>query len=58
MDFIARIAEKCGISHEQAEKVVAFMKDHSDEVIEFLGKNDTVKGIAGKVGLGGLFGDE
>ena len=55
MEFVEKIAEKCGISKEQAEKVVAFMKEHSDEVIEYLGKNDTVKGMADKVGLGGLF---
>ena len=55
MEFVEKIAEKCGISKEQAEKVVAFLKDHSDEVLEYLGKNDTVKGMADKVGLGGLF---
>ncbi|HTM22145.1 MAG TPA: hypothetical protein VL172_16610 [Kofleriaceae bacterium] len=55
MDLIARLTEKCGISKEQAEKVVDYLKEHSDEVVEYLGKSDTVKGIAGKVGLGGLF---
>jgi hypothetical protein len=55
MDFITNLTEKCGISREQAEKVVAYLKDHSDEVVEFLGKSDTVKDMAGKVGLGKFF---
>jgi len=56
VDLIARLTEKCGISREQAEKVVAYLKEHSDEVVEYLGNSDTVKDMADKVGLGKFFG--
>jgi hypothetical protein len=55
MDLVGRLTEKCGISREQAEQVVDFLKEHSDEVIEYLGKSDTAKNLADKVGLGKLF---
>jgi hypothetical protein len=55
MDLIGNLTEKCGISREQAEKVVEYITEHKDEVIEYLGKSDTAKGIADKVGLGKFF---
>ncbi len=52
-EFIGQMAEKVGISEEQAKQVIAFLKDNADKVPELLG-SDALDGIKGK--LGGLFG--
>ena len=45
---------KTGISKEQADKVMAFLKEHATEVPKLLGS----AGLADKLpgGLGGMFG--
>ena len=51
-ELIAGLTEKVGIDKETAEKVVAFLKDHADDVPGWLAK----AGIADKLpgGLGDL----
>lgn len=51
-DFIAQMAEKVGISEEQAKQVIDFLKENADKVPELLG-SDVVDNIKDK--LGGLF---
>lgn len=51
--FIAQMAEKVGITEEQARQVVAFLEKNSDKLPELLG-SDAVADIKSK--LGGLFG--
>lgn len=51
--FIAQMAEKVGISEEQAQQVIEFLKENSDKIPELLG-SDAVGDIKNK--LGGLFG--
>jgi hypothetical protein len=51
-DFIAQMAEKVGISEEQAKQVIEFLKENSDKIPELLG-SDMVDNIKDK--LGGLF---
>ncbi len=51
-DFIAQMAEKVGISEEQAKQVIDFLKENADKVPELLG-SDMVDNIKEK--LGGLF---
>lgn len=50
--FIAQMAEKVGISEEQAKQVIEFLKENSDKVPELLG-SDMVDNIKDK--LGGFF---
>lgn len=55
-DFVNKLAEKVGIDKATAEKVVAFLKEHADEIPKLLG-NDP-KSIMDNAGgmLGGFFG--
>lgn len=50
--FIAQMAEKVGISEEQAKQVIEFLKENSDKIPEILG-SDMVGDIKNK--LGGFF---
>ena len=52
-EFIAKMSEKVGIDKKTAEKVVAFLKDHADDV----GKYITESGLKDKLpgGLGKMF---
>lgn len=53
-DFINQMVSKTGISKEQAEKVIAFIKEHADELPKLIAQS----GIADKLpgGLGGMLG--
>jgi hypothetical protein len=55
-EFVSQMAEKVGISEEQAKMVVQFLKDNSDKIPEILG-SDAAQAIKDKLpgGLGGLF---
>lgn len=55
--FITQLAESVGISKEQAEQVIAFLKQHADQLPAILG-DDTIGSLANKLpgGLGGLGG--
>ncbi len=50
--FISQMAEKVGISEEQAQQVIEFLKENADKVPEILG-SDALAGVKEK--LGGLF---
>ena len=52
-EFIAKMSEKVGIDKATAEKVVAFLKDHADDVAKYV----TESGLKDKLpgGLGKLF---
>ena len=54
--FIGQMAEKVGISEEQAKSVIEFLKENAEKVPELLG-SDALDGIKDKLGekLGGLF---
>lgn len=54
--FIAAMAEKVGISEEQAKVVLEFLKQHADQLPELLG-NDALSTLKDKLpgGLGKLF---
>lgn len=56
-EFVTQMAEKVGISKEQAESVVEFLKENSSKVPELL-SSDAVSGLKDKLpgGLGGLLG--
>jgi hypothetical protein len=56
-EIIEGLIAKTGISKEQAEAVLTFLKENGPKVIELLG-NDTVAGVADKLpgGLGGALG--
>lgn len=53
-DFINQMVSKTGISKEQAEQVMNFLKEHAGEIPKLLGQ----AGIADKLpgGLGGMLG--
>lgn len=51
-DMIAQMAEKVGISEDQAKQVIEFLKENADKVPELIG-GDALEGIKDK--LGGLF---
>ena len=50
--FIAQMAEKVGISEEQAKQVIDLLKENADKVPELLG-SDMVGSLKDK--LGGFF---
>jgi hypothetical protein len=52
-EFLAKMSEKCGIDKKTAEKVVAFLKDHADDVAEYVTKSGMKDKLPG--GLGKLF---
>ncbi|MEZ4222935.1 MAG: hypothetical protein R3B13_18475 [Polyangiaceae bacterium] len=57
-ELINGLIAKTGISQEQAEKVVAFLKENAHKVPEWLGGTDIGKSIKDKLpgGLGGILG--
>lgn len=56
-DFIAKMTEKVGIDKATAEKVIEFLKDHSDDAIKLLQSSGVKDKLPGGIGdkLGGLF---
>ncbi len=56
-EFIAKMVDKVGIDKATAEKVIAFLKDHADEAVEYLQKSGLKDKLPGGLGdkLGGLF---
>lgn len=56
-DIIEGLIAKTGISKEQAEAVMTFLKENGPKVIELLG-SDGIAGVASKLpgGLGGALG--
>lgn len=56
-EFLAKMAEKTGISKDQASKVMDFLKDHADEAVGYLQKSGIADKLPGGLGdkLGKLF---
>jgi hypothetical protein len=56
-DFVAKMSDKVGIDKSTAMKVVAFLKDHADEAVEYLKKSGLADKLPGGLGekLGKLF---
>jgi len=52
-EFIARMSEKVGIDKATAEKVMAFLKDHSDDALKYLQESGIKDKLPG--GLGKMF---
>ncbi len=57
-EMINGLVAKTGISKEQAEKVVAFLKENATKVPGWLGSTDVGQSIKDKLpgGLGGMLG--
>lgn len=56
-EFVSNMAERVGISEEQARGVIDFLKEHADKVPQLL-SSDAVDSIKDKLpgGIGGLLG--
>ena len=55
-EMISGLIEKTGISKEQAEKVVAYLKENASKVPGWLGSSEVGQSIKDKLpgGLGGM----
>jgi hypothetical protein len=56
-ELMQKMIDKVGIDRATAEKVIAFLKDHADDVGEALSKSGIKDKLPGGLGdkLGGLF---
>lgn len=52
-EFVDKMVEKVGIDKETAHKVIAFLKDHSDDAIKYLQESGIKDKLPG--GIGKLF---
>ena len=52
-DFVNKMVEKVGIDKATAEKVLAFLKDHSEDALKYLQESGIKDKLPG--GLGKLF---
>ncbi len=57
-EFINGLVEKTGISKEQAEKVIDFLKEHAEDIPKMIGQNEFLHGLAEKLpgGIGEKLG--
>ena len=56
-DFVEGLIEKCGLSKEQAEKVVDYVQDNAPKVMEWLQSSGAAEKLKDALpgGLGKLF---
>ncbi|MDB4963673.1 MAG: hypothetical protein JWP01_3672 [Myxococcales bacterium] len=52
-DFVNKMVEKVGIDKATAEKVIAFLKDHSEDALKYLQESGIKDKLPG--GLGKMF---
>ena len=52
-EFVQKMVDKVGIDKATAEKVIAFLKDHATEAVEYLQKSGIKDKLPG--GLGKMF---
>jgi hypothetical protein len=52
-EFVNKMVEKVGIDKDTANKVIAFLKEHSDDAIKYLQESGIKDKLPG--GLGKLF---
>ncbi len=59
-ELVSGLIEKAGLSEEQADQVVAFLKENAGNIPQWLGSGDIKSAIADKLpgGLGGLLGGD
>lgn len=57
-ELLNGLIQKAGLSREQAQQVIVFLKENAHRLPEWLGSSDLGKSLAGKLpgGLGGMFG--
>jgi hypothetical protein len=57
-ELINGLIQKAGLSQEQAQAAVQFLKENAHKLPEWLGSTDMGKDLLGKIpgGLGGMFG--
>ena len=53
-EFVNQMVAKTGISKDQAEKVIAFLKEHASELPKLMSQGGLTDKLPG--GLGGMFG--
>ena len=56
-DIVAKLTEKVGIDKATAEKIIAFLQDHKEDVIKALQSSAVKDHLPGGLGdkIGGLF---
>lgn len=56
-EFIQKMVEKVGIDRATADKVIEFLKEHSDDAVQLISKSGIKDKLPGGLGdkLGGLF---
>ena len=56
-EFAEKMADKCNIDKDTANKVIEFLKDHADDAIALLSKSGVADRLPGGLGdkLKGLF---
>jgi hypothetical protein len=57
-ELVNQLVDRVGIDKETAQKVADFLQEHASEVPGWLSKNETIKSLADKFGLGGLLGNQ
>jgi hypothetical protein len=48
-DFIEKLVSKVGISREQADKVIALIKEHADDIPKWIASTDIGKNVVDKL---------
>lgn len=48
-DFIKQMAERVGISEDQATQLMVFLREHASEMPQMLGNSDMIDGIGDKL---------
>lgn len=56
-EFLAKMSEKVGIDRSTAEKVMEFLKDHSEDALKYIQSSGVADKLPGGLGdkLKGLF---
>lgn len=56
-NIVGGLVSKVGISKEQAEQVLTYLREHSDEVLKWLQESSVAQSVKDKLpgGLGKLF---
>ncbi len=57
-ELVNQLVDKVGLERETAQKVADFLQEHASDVPRWLAKNETLKGLMDRFGLGGVFGTE
>jgi hypothetical protein len=55
-ELVNQLVERVGLERETAQKVADFLQEHASDVPRWLAKNETIKGLIDKFGLGNVLG--